>query len=610
MCRVLALFLPLFLLGCSSGGGTLVPASQMVGPAGGQVVSADGHLTLTIPAGALGADTPITIRAVSPSALGPDFQGVDVAAAYELGPDGLVFGQPVAVSLRLDQSPTGPGGVLQVDPVALLTESGGTVEALDAQVLTADADAGTAILTAELTHFSPLVGATIFGRVEVSGVPDVMPAQETFDVTFNVLAYTAFPADRAKRLVDLKGWGDPVLAPGQDTPFVEAKLDAADSPFGMGPFRCTSPGNGTFHAQVFFPITIGQALYTPGNQLRLELHKQVVHGEAPPQARAFPVTMAELEGMHLLDAPSFPSLVKSTGQSHLAQATEPSLVTVAGRDAWEIVDTDTGDELASVATPAGATYGAVPLADGGVPAVFAFGAWGASVWPWENGAFGAPVPVSTHNITDAYPCASGGLAFVDNTDGKVFFLELAGGAYQVAATVMDLAGAVSAQQLPDGSILALADGDPGALYAAADRQAAFAPVGQVGTAPRRVRALGDVAAISEYGSGIGFGAITIASRNGGAWAIGFALVGPSSVGIDLKELGNGHVLVGATSYKSNEYRVIEVEADGTYVTDQIASLPAGCDGPGHAVWLAGTANQLAVSCHDSGVLAVIPVTTE
>lgn len=66
--------------------------TKVIGAAGGDLSSADGGVTVTIPAGALSADTPIGIQPIENTA--PDAQ----AAAYRLSPAGQTFSQPVQIS--------------------------------------------------------------------------------------------------------------------------------------------------------------------------------------------------------------------------------------------------------------------------------------------------------------------------------------------------------------------------------------------------------------------------------------------------------------------------------------------------------------------------------
>lgn len=594
MRRVLGLLLPFLIVGCSSGGGSLSGISQMVGPSGGQVVSADGDLTLDIPAGALPADTEITIRGLPPSDLGPE-----VTAAYELGPDGLLFQQPVTVTLRLDQSPLGPGGVLQADVVVLLSRSGTETEPAGAQVLTGDADAGVMTVTGEIMHFSSLFGRLQGLSVKVDGVPDSISADEPFDVTFHAVATNSGDEPKAT----LRAWGDSPLSPGEESPFEVSVVALGSDPVGVGPFRCNSPGDGKFHAtgilnDLGLPEGVGQDF-----DFTVRLAKTVVHKATPGQARVLPLSLGALEAAEaIVDA--VPGLVPDPKRA----------VTLAGEEVAAVVDVVTGAVLGQVSTPPGKTYGAILLAHGGVFVLFAYGDWGAALYYWDGSAFGAAVMLSTNNITDASRTPGGGLLFVDRAAGQGRFLEFVVNAYVVSAIVMNLPGIISATQLPDGSILAVTNGTGGGLYAAASPSATLVFVGLIADTLRRVRALDDVAAISYFGSGVAFGGISVAARTNGTWVLVFGLSGQSAAGVGLKKrptsdflqaVNDDHILIAATSYYTNEYRVIEVEADGNYWADSLVALPEGCEAPGHALWLPDT-NELAISCHDSHALVVIP----
>ena len=65
---------------------------KTIGAAGGDVTSDDGKFKVTIPAGALAADTDIGIQPIENKAFG------GVGASYELTPDGQQFAQPVTLS--------------------------------------------------------------------------------------------------------------------------------------------------------------------------------------------------------------------------------------------------------------------------------------------------------------------------------------------------------------------------------------------------------------------------------------------------------------------------------------------------------------------------------
>ncbi len=70
------------------------PVRLTVGPSGGSLTSADGVLTITVPAGALSAPVDLTIQQIVNSA--PVGQG----NAYELGPAGQAFAAPILLAFR------------------------------------------------------------------------------------------------------------------------------------------------------------------------------------------------------------------------------------------------------------------------------------------------------------------------------------------------------------------------------------------------------------------------------------------------------------------------------------------------------------------------------
>jgi hypothetical protein len=67
-------------------------SSNTIGPAGGNVTSTDGKMFLVIPAGALAANTVISIQAISNNAHGK------IGGAYRLTPDGQTFTKPVTLT--------------------------------------------------------------------------------------------------------------------------------------------------------------------------------------------------------------------------------------------------------------------------------------------------------------------------------------------------------------------------------------------------------------------------------------------------------------------------------------------------------------------------------
>src|SRR5689334_6890130 len=66
--------------------------SQVIGTTGGSVTSADGLLTVSIPAGALASTKTITIQPITNNV------SLGVGGGYRLGPEGTTFAQPVTLT--------------------------------------------------------------------------------------------------------------------------------------------------------------------------------------------------------------------------------------------------------------------------------------------------------------------------------------------------------------------------------------------------------------------------------------------------------------------------------------------------------------------------------
>jgi hypothetical protein len=77
---------------------TGTPVSKSIGSAGGTLMSADGKLLLTIPAGALGVNTNITIQPVTSTMPG------SLGLSYDLQPNGTKFAVPVTLRFHYDST--------------------------------------------------------------------------------------------------------------------------------------------------------------------------------------------------------------------------------------------------------------------------------------------------------------------------------------------------------------------------------------------------------------------------------------------------------------------------------------------------------------------------
>jgi hypothetical protein len=135
------------LLAAGCGGGhqpavTGPTASAVVGTSGGTVMTADGALTVAIPAGALAADITVTVTPVSSPG------GGALGTVYEIGPTGTQFSSPVTLLLHYDS-----GNLNGVSEGSLRVA---TFAAGNWQILAAAAvDTSTKTVTGTTTHLSP-----------------------------------------------------------------------------------------------------------------------------------------------------------------------------------------------------------------------------------------------------------------------------------------------------------------------------------------------------------------------------------------------------------------------------------------------------------------------
>ena len=153
--------------GCGGSGGT--SNATTVGAAGGIVKSADGNVSINIPAGALTSDTVITITPLSLSDLPAGVQDfLTVNTVYLLEPEGLTFTAPARITMSV------PGSAEDLPARFIMTSSGADVFLPDGQEVSYNFDGKQATVSASLNHFSkvwdnlPLDGGV---RVRFSGIP-------------------------------------------------------------------------------------------------------------------------------------------------------------------------------------------------------------------------------------------------------------------------------------------------------------------------------------------------------------------------------------------------------------------------------------------------------
>jgi hypothetical protein len=271
----------------------------------------------------------------------------------------------------------------------------------------------------------------------------------------------------------------------------------------------------------------------------------------------------------------------------------------------------------------GSLWGAIAISGAGLGgardqslSLFMFGPNGSAMSSWvpEEDSFGiTQISHNGQNITDAHPydgdSESGGFCYVIHSGGSIFtqiynpdtgFFESDGNFFSFPNAP---ANVVSAYVRSEGSMLAVTDGSPGAIYRH-DRvpNTDAIGVGGAGLSPRRLRVSGEVVVISNHDSDD----LTIATWDDEdvVTMIGTIAVGDGPVGFDLLGLENGNVAIASTGFNDNSFSVTVVDPAGVLVSNDKYDMPEGCEGPGHAAWLPG-GMKIIVSCNTTNNLAVV-----
>lgn len=127
-------------------------SALIIGPAGGNVVSSDGRLSLTVPAGALATDTNVSITPISNKAHG------GVGTAYRMEPDGQTFATAASLTFSFTDDDL-KGSAPEFLGAAFQTDDG-FWSWLDAPVVNASARTVT-VATTHFTDFSVVQGLQI-----------------------------------------------------------------------------------------------------------------------------------------------------------------------------------------------------------------------------------------------------------------------------------------------------------------------------------------------------------------------------------------------------------------------------------------------------------------
>jgi hypothetical protein len=267
------------------------------------------------------------------------------------------------------------------------------------------------------------------------------------------------------------------------------------------------------------------------------------------------------------------------------------------------------------------------VAPGAYERVFAYGSVGGALTPLlSDGTFGSTqLGPLNDNTTDAMPydglSDSGGFVITNHTRNRIESLQydvdgnmVGGGLVPTTAlsgfsgnAVSAMARSVAARAQGGGyDVLIAMDGAPGELVRSTLGGTTATSVAPLGNGPRRLRAAGDIAVVSNFDSDD----LTVLrwTPGGTVEVVTTVDVGDGPIGIDLLPLSGGETAVISTGYFDDTYTVTVLDAGGSVVSNTTMPIPEGCSSPGHAIWIdTGTEIRAIISCNGTSNLHVVDV---
>jgi hypothetical protein len=248
--------------------------------------------------------------------------------------------------------------------------------------------------------------------------------------------------------------------------------------------------------------------------------------------------------------------------------------------------------------------------------------WATSWYEDSQSAFGLmQISGSSRNHTDVFPIGGQGVTqgfvAVNNTDGTFRLARWNDTSDNFDEIVMNgtsgtgvsaKAGVSAYVHQAAGPVLVATDGAPGDLLVQNNFASPFtapARIGELGNAPRRIRCLPPICAVSNHDSD----SLTIVTWDGSSLTPAIVStpipVGDGPVGIDLIASGS-NVAVVSTGFNDSTYSITVVSPAGAAVSNTKTAAPTGCTAPGHAIWINDAGGRkVAMTCNTSDNWAVV-----
>lgn len=255
--------------------------TSMPAAIGGSMTSSDGAMTMTVPAGALSADTDISVTPLGDVQIPPALRGLPGdLSVYDLQPDGTTFSTPVEVAFEIDGAVTNTSGSAAMSGAFLLSESDGTIEGMtEVMLVQDDMDPAKATISGGLSHFSSALFVSMSMEFRLDA-PDEVTLDEPFDVTFTI-DITGAGLDNIRTATVEDASAAPVGPFEQTEPFTSTMVISGDEATITNSYVCSEEAEARIRANFQFEATDEAFGESAGSVVTVQLGKNVTC-KAPP----------------------------------------------------------------------------------------------------------------------------------------------------------------------------------------------------------------------------------------------------------------------------------------------------------------------------------------